>query len=77
MTTQALKTTFDTGLIELKNKEFCFQFYYPIITIEKDRLTLSFSTNLVVTAKTWQFDWSAGFQILGFGFGACKYKENT
>ncbi len=70
-----MKTTFDTGILTLKNNQWGVQFYCPIITLERGLIRLSFPMVLVISKNTWQFDWSAGFQILGFGFGVCAYKK--
>lgn len=61
-------------MLTLKNDRIGVQLYCPIVSIKNDVMKLSFSTVLVISKKTWQYDWSAGFQILGFGFGVAKYK---
>ena len=70
-----MKVKIDIGMLTLRNDKFGIQLYCPIITFKKDAIKLSFSTVLVISRNTWQFDWSVGFQLLGFGFGIGKYKE--
>lgn len=70
-----MKVTKDLGMLTLKNDRFGIQFYCPIITFKQSTIKLSFPTVLVITKKTWQFEWSAGFQLLGFGFGVAEYKK--
>jgi len=72
-----MKVTIDSGMITLKNDRLGIQFYCPIITLKEGAMKLSFSTVLAISRNTWQFDWSAGFQLLGFGFGIAKYKEKN
>jgi hypothetical protein len=72
-----MKTVFDPGMVTLKTERWGLQLYCPIIKLKERSLVLSFSTVFVVTSKTWQFNWSVGFQILGFGFGIGKYKEQS
>jgi len=69
-----MKVTTDTGMLTLKSHKHGLQLYWPIMSFREKVLKLSFLTVLVVGGKTWQLDWSAGFQVLGFGFGICKYK---
>ena len=69
--------TKDLGMITLKSDRWNFQVYYPIVTFKQDDMRLSFSTVLIARKNTWQFDWSIGFQVLGFGFAIGKLKENT
>jgi hypothetical protein len=71
-----MKVTKDVGMLTLKSRRWGVQFYWPIITFRESTLKLSFSTVLVASKNTWLFDWSTGLQILGFGFGFGKYKEN-
>ena len=69
-----IRTVFDPGMLTIANDSWGLQLYYPIITFRERALKLSFATVFVASVKTWQFDWSVGFQILGFGFGIGKYK---
>ena len=71
-----LKVRSDTGTLTLKwDEKFGAQLYYPIISLREGSLKLSFRTCFVLSWKTWQWDWAGGFEILGFGFGFCKYKD--
>lgn len=75
-----VKTVSDVGMYTVIfdgvfENAYGLQLYFPIITIRKDTFKASFRTCLVLGGKTWCFDWSAGFEILGFGFGFGKYKK--
>lgn len=71
-----MKAVFDTGMLTLRTARLGLQLYCPIVTLRRRTLKLSFSTVFVAGGSTHQFDWSVGFQILGFGFGIGKYKES-
>ena len=72
-----MKTVCDPGMLTIKTDRFGLQLYYPVLTVAAKALKLSLSTAFVISCNTWQFDWSVGFQILGFGFGVGKYKERN
>ena len=72
-----MKVTTDSGILTLEKGRIGVQFYCPIITLKEGVMRLSFPTVLVASKKNWQFDWSVGFQLFGFGFGVGKYKGNT
>jgi len=70
-----IKMKLNTEMLVACHGSYRLQVYWPIISYRENILKLSFSTVLVVGGPTWQFDWSVGFQVLGFGFGVGKHRD--
>ena len=69
-----MKVVLDPGMLTIRTNVIGLQFYCPIVVLSARAIKLSFSTVLIASLKTWQFKWSVGFQVLGFGFGIGQYK---
>ena len=72
-----IKMTVTTGMLVGKYGLYCLQLYWPILLYKERVFKLSLLTVLVIGGSTWQFDWSMGFQVLGFGFGIGKHKDEN
>lgn len=76
MTANPLRLVRDPGMLTIRFRElFGLQIYWPILKVGRDVFKASFSTCLVASLKTWQFRWSVGFRVLGFGFGVGRYQD--
>lgn len=72
-----IKMTVTTGMLVGKYGLYCLQLYWPILLYNERVFKISLLTVLVIGGSTWQFDWSMGFQVLGFGFGIGKHKDEN